>query len=601
MRIHLIACFALAAGCGSHSSHDEAKATLSIDPPTSTLMIVNDTAATEAFTATLTYPDGSKQDVTADATFSIGSQYGTFSGAQLSMTGAGKTTVTATYGDDDKMASAQVIGMLTDVRIDAGLPQNIASVFSGATEDPSRAPTMVYPPANVIMPRNVGDFEIHWTDTSTNNVYEMSLTTEFSSVTAYVAGNAGSIANSHYDAFIAQEWTDAVADQTSVQFQVRGMDLSNPGVVGSAPPQDVQLSNEELNGGLYYWASSSSDPNEPYGIYRHDMSRPGQPAEQFLTTAQTSGRCIACHVLSRQGDEMAITYDGGDGAATTVNVASSTANPIVTGASCTSNAGCGSGMSCEGITAMNPTGTCEVAWNFGTFTPDGKQFLAVHDGVLTIYDYATQAALGTMPAATWVSHPDLSPDGTRLVYATRAVNTGSDWSFDTGNIFMRTYDQATMTFGPEQQLVADGANNYYPSFSPDGQWILFNKADNTGSGTYNNANAELWVMKSDNSAPPVQLSTMNVSVGLTDSWGRWAPFQQSFGPNDEAMYWITVSSKRDFGVRLVGVGRPQVWMTPFFADRAAAGQDPSAAGFRLPFQDIVTNNHIAQWTQQIVE
>ena len=42
-------------------------------------------------------------------------------------------------------------------------------------------------------------------------------------------------------------------------------------------------------------------------------------------------------------------------------------------------------------------------------------------------------------------------------------------------------------------------------------------------------------------------------------------------------------------------------MTPFFADRAAAGQDPSAAGFRLPFQDIVTNNHIAQWTQQIVE
>ena len=80
---------------------------------------------------------------------------------------------------------------------------------------------------------------------------------------------------------------------------------------------------------------------------------------------------------------------------------------------------------------------------------------------------------------------------------------------------------------------------------------------------------------------------------------RWAPFAQTVGANAEPIYWITVSSKRDFGVRLVGL-------------RAAADLDdavlPATArppprirappAFRLPFQNIDSNNHIAQWTEQ---
>jgi hypothetical protein len=66
------------------------------------------------------------------------------------------------------------------------------------------------------------------------------------------------------------------------------------------------------------------------------------------------------------------------------------------------------------------------------------------------------------------------------------------------------------------------------------------------------------------------------------------------------MYWITVSSTRDFGVRLVNTRRPQLWMTPFFPARANTQVDPSSKSFRLPFQNIDGNNHIAQWTEQIV-
>jgi TolB protein len=288
-----------------------------------------------------------------------------------------------------------------------------------------------------------------------------------------------------------------------------------------------------------------------------------------MTTAQTGGRCVACHVLSRDGKDMLVTYDGGDHVATTVDVATATPAP--------------------------PTNM----WNFASFTPDGSEFLAVSQGTLVVRRFADQSIVATMPASGWVTHPDLSPDGKMLVYVHPNANTGiSDWNFQGGSLFVRSYDVASHTFGPEQQLVSTGDNNYYPSFSPDGQWIVFNRSS---SGTaYNNANATLWVVKADNSLAPMQLATASSMAGRTDSWGRWAPFAQTFGANDEKMFWVTVSSKRDFGVRLVGANRPQIWMAPFFPERAAQAQDPCAPPFRLPFQAIESNNHIAQWTQQVV-
>jgi len=150
-------------------------------------------------------------------------------------------------------------------------------------------------------------------------------------------------------------------------------------------------------------------------------------------------------------------------------------------------------------------------------------------------------------------------------------------------------------------LVADANNNYYPSFSPDGQWVLFNRSDdNSGNGAYNDTNAQLWVVKADGTQPPIQLGHADTTAGLYNSWGRWAPSSQTLGANQDPMFWITVSSQRNFGVRLVNQGRPQIWMTPFFPARAASGIDPSEASFRLPFQNIDSNNHIAQWTEQII-
>jgi hypothetical protein len=342
----------------------------------------------------------------------------------------------------------------------------------------------------------------------------------------------------------------------------------------------VQLSNEEMLGGLYYWAAAST--TDVIGIFRHDMSKPGQPAEEFLTSNQLNGRCVACHVLSRDGTRMAVTYDGGNYGATMVDVATAAVAPET------------------------------EQWNFGTFTPDNAQFLSVEEGILVVRDSTTQAVLATMTSATRVSHPDLSPDGKRLVYDTNP-NGDYDWQFDSGSIYTRTYDEATMTFGPEQQLVHDSSNNFYPTWSPDGNWILFSK-DAGNNINYDNPDGAIWVVKADGSQPPVALTSANESLGITNSWPRWAPFPQTLGNASEPMFWITMSSKRDFGTRLRNTGliqrpqpndatpakRAQIWMSPFFPNRAALGNDPSAPAFRLPFQNLDSSNHIAQWTERVI-
>jgi len=560
-------------GCGPDLGDDANGPTLQIDPPMTELLILNGVPATQAFTATLVGRDGKKRDVTAETAFTIDAFIGAFSGNEVTVGAAGKTMAYGVY--QDKMGTADVIARVKTVRVEAPLAPNVPDLFT-RPEEAGRAPAIVYPPDGVVVPRNLGDFETHWTDSHGNDVFEVSLKTEFADVRVYVPGNNGvptAGPRPSWQAFAAAEWASAVGAEGAIQYQVRAVASTNPTYVGATAPRLVKLSNEQLDGGIYYWAAAASGGGAK-GIFRHDMAKPGQAAEEFMTTNQTSGRCVACHVLSRDGTKMAITYDGGDYDGTLLDVASRARQ-----------------------TEMGQ-------WNFATFTPDGTRLLTVHGGAVVVRKSSDQSVIANMPAAGYATHPDLSADGNRLVYVRAPAGTTMDWDFTGGQIYTRSFDPGKNTFGPEMPLVTDGKNNYYPSWSPDGQWVLFNRS--SGS-SYNSADATLWVVKADGTAPPIALSAFNQAAGgLTNSWGRWAPFQQSVGQNHDPIFWVTMSSKRDFGVRRVNSAdaetarTPQIWMAPFYTARAAARQDPTAPAFRLPFQNLTSNNHIAQWTERVV-
>ena len=564
---------ALAIGCGNGTVGDDGGGenpliALHVTPANATVTIIDGLNGDLQFTATAEYEDGTTEDVTADAIFSIeNAVLGNFAGARFSASGlaGGQSSVNALIEGASGQTSLTV--RVTDSVVTEPAPMDAGSLFGSATEDAARAPTLVYPSDQTMVPPNLGDFDVHWLDAAGNDLFEVTLSGEYFDLRTYVMGtpNAGS-----WIAIAPELWSVAANSEgaSNVTVSVKGLATATPETAGTSTSIAVQVMEQDVLGGVYYWASQSTDG--PGGIYRHDMGAIGADAEQFYTTQESVGnRCVACHALSRDGTRMALTFDGGNGEGTVIDVGTrETQLPIGAG----------------------------LAWNFATFEPGADRFLTVSAGALTLRDLTNAgAAVTTVPTAGYATHPDFRPQGDAIVYV-QTPAPGQDWHFTGGAIVIQSFDPVSATFGDPIVLVESGAeNNYYPSWSPDGNWILFNRST---QNAYDNSTAELYVVRADGSQPPIFLDSPNVGSGLTNSWARWAPFAQEDG--GEPYYWFTFSSKRDFGVRLVGANRPQIWMTPFFPERAMAGQEASAPAFRLPSQDLTGSNHIAQWTEEVV-
>jgi hypothetical protein len=565
-----------AAACGSPTSDDGENPTpepgdsLAVSPQLARLDVVNNVAASQAFTVELVKPSGTRFDVTDQVRWTLSDPLiGSFTEALFTARGGSAGIATATATLDIVSGNASIEVFVRGARVGPGAPGNAPDLFAGGTLDPAQAPMIVYPPDQVIVPHNLGDLETHWRDSFSHDVFELSLVNGHVDLKLYVGGGATGFAS-----FTTAEWYLASQGGDELTLGLRGINSASPATFGAAPSQVVKLTNTDLEGGLYYWAATAAG-GAPYGIFRHDFGDPNAPIEPVYTTTE-AGRCVACHVLSRDGSKMAITYAGGNGDSTIVDVASRT--PMVP--------------------------VMQQYWNFGTYSPDGTRLVTSRMGTLTVRDGTTAAPIGgangVVPTGgAWVSHPDWSPLGNVLVYVRGTqVQTNADWHIGAGEIMSVSYDAGTGAWGIPAPIITGGGNNYYPSISPDGQWILFNRST---EDAYDDGSAELWVARIDGTGAR-KLDLANIGPNLTNSWARWAPFRTNFGPDGqtEDAYWITWSSKRDFGVRLVGVRRPQVWMSPFFPARAAAGMDPTAPGFRVPFQDINSNNHIAQWTEVVV-
>jgi Tol biopolymer transport system component len=246
---------------------------------------------------------------------------------------------------------------------------------------------------------------------------------------------------------------------------------------------------------------------------------------------------------------------------------------------------------------------------------------------LMLIDGATGVQTGTIDvgatASNSTSHPDWSADGSRITYvrAGAAYEDGvNNQRFYSGSIHIVSDQNGT--FGGDVTVVPEvaGKNHYYPSFSPDGKLIAFNESTCPTGTAHIDCNADsdpsatIHVVKPEVGATPVVLDRANApgktdaSALLTNSWPKWAPFEYQRTQSDGSrLVWMTFSSSRNFGLRNPPAGSGAeaangtlLWMVAVDPDKAAAGMDPSYPAFVLPFQDLNSSNHIAQWTEEIV-
>ena len=559
---------------------------LELSPADLTLTVVDGQLVAQDYTATLIRPDGSRSDVTADARFGLDDpSYGGFDGTILQVTGRGagpihvQAATSLATGDTGLTVLVQTTIVAPDVPADA------PALVDAAIEDPSRAPAMAYPADGVLLPPNLGELDVHWTaspNATTDDLFLVSIVSPYVDIRLYTRGLDPITPTTKFWTLIPPAlWAPMTSARQALTLTVTGTSSTAPTMKGTSSPRSVDIANESARGGVYYWSIPTI--TGAAGIFRYDIGRPEVPPAPLFPTGTSPSPCMGCHALSRDGTKIAMTLDNPDQRATVLEVG---------------NRG----------QLVRYDATTPDRWNFATFSADGKKLVTVLQGAMTLRDTYGGAALATLENSPGMvaTHPELAPDNSRLVSVEAPGMVGNPGLIDlfstSGSLVVRTFDDATNTFGPIAPLVpADTAQmqaNFYPAFSPDGQWIVFTR---TAAMSYSDATAQTWVIKADGSMPPIQLASANLGAGLTNSWARWVPFAQTVGPDHQSIFYLSFSSKRPYGVRLPLGGVPQIWMTPFFPDRALAGMDPSGPAFRLPFQDVTAGNHVAQWTQSVVQ
>jgi TolB protein len=555
------------AGTSSTGGSSGGPKTLAILPADATLSPPANVSPTLSYKAYLQTPTAPDVDVTAQTTFTINPPtFGSFAGAAF-------TAPAGTLGKATVSASAMGLNAATSVTItmpqvvigggaDAGSPGKF-----GGGDDPNAKPSLVYPSSGIVLPPNMNTLEIHFIPAAGQTLFSLVMTSPTVSLTAYFGcTKVGAGCVYAPDKTFWTVLANSARGGAPVSYVLKGVNGASPGKVGTSAAQTMQFSTEDVVGGLYYWNSGGT-------IQRYDFGFPSK-AETYLDPLQAGAfTCVGCHAISRDGTRIVAGLD-----------IPAPANYRV-----------------FDVATKKVLFSSAVGANFFSFSPEASKML-YSDGVrIGILDAATGNVINNqiIPVGTM---PDWSADGKMVAFAKpKTPPFLAVPGVDSAGIDVITFD-GTSWSAPKELVAFNGQNNYYPAISPDGSTIAFDRSpsnrnsfDNGSVDTMTMAkpDGQIWAVPSGGGAAQ-QLAA--ASQGKGDQWPKWAPTVYSY-QGGKVMY-LTVSSWRQYGLRLAEGDRAQLWMIAFDPTKAASG-DGSFPAFWMPFQDSGTGNHIAQWVQKI--
>lgn len=560
---------------------------LKIDPASITLRTDGLTPASQTFTVRAEKADGTQEDVTDRAAYGLSVTYlGTMSGSTFTTSGVGGTVeLTATLGA--LSAKATITVELRRIVIDPMVNLPDPPGLFGGPEEPNRAPELVYPNDGVLLPSNLGAIEIHYRRGSQDNtLFEISFSGPGSTLVTYV--RCTPLGNGCLYTPGDTLWA-VVADSNRggppVTVQVRGTDDQGR-AFGRSAELRLHISAAPVKGGLYYWTTSNGT-----GIMRTEFGQVAPP-ERFYPFE--GGGCHGCHALSRNGRHMTLSINGQrDGRISLIDVA---ARQVLL------------------------SGEDDRREQFQTWNPAGDRFAGVWadgnpvDTNIRIRDGRTTDVLETIPIGFEPDHPDWSPRGDRIIFTRVTIHQTTQRPGRGGISYVEALGAGGWSEPRELIAPADGLNHYYPAYAPDGQFFVYNRSTCDNGSNYGGEcdadaddSAQLWAMRTEGGRA-VELAKAS-GPGITDqgrtelcnSYPKWAPFVDArFREAPGRVMWVTFSSRRNYGLREPNGSDMWLWMAAIDPDAVLAGDDGSFPAFALPFQDLATSNHIAQWTTQIV-
>ncbi len=603
----MLATLGALAGCGDDSGGGDSDAdsgtpdsagsleglmSISIKPIDQVLVVSAGAPATSMYIATGVFSDGRIEDISDRVQWTVmDGTLGSFTGAQLATTdGRGGATAVVANGIGIE-GSTGLIVRLEQSHTDPGsdVPTDRGGLFDG-TVDPTRAPQLVYPNDGIVVPPNLGRLELHFRPGADNTLFEVSFASSLIDLKVYLRCTQPLNGGCIYlpDPQVWQWIAETGRGVGPVTWSIRGTNDEGASV-GESAAMSMRFAPDNVEGGIYYWTTTLR------AIMRYDFGSATQTvAERFIGTEATGGVCMGCHALSRDGTKMVAQAGGqNDGRILLLDVA--TKLPLV------------------------PFGSTEKS-NFESWDPDGNAFVGVYgdanatDYNLMIFDGNNAAKLETVQAggteANPTNHPDWSPLGDRIAFVNVGIRNTLQKSYY-GEI--RTVTKANGVWGAPEVIAprTAGRHRFYPAFAPDGKLLVFNESicnsGNQGGECDGDTDptAKLYAVDGTAGGTITELAAANAPgvadngrTTLANSFPKWNPYAFRRDQQGGKLGWVTFSSTRQAGLRAPPRGGTLLWMAA--ADlEAPAGTDPSAAAFVLPFQDLTTSNHIAQWTAAI--
>jgi len=525
---------------------------------------------------------------------------------------------------------------------------------------------IVYPNDGVLLPPNMSVISVQWTPFGSgykqfeidfeNSVTDTRIITKCSTQTMDTGQPAAASGGCNVD-LTPQQWTllsNANRGGSQVNVTVRG---TTDGTCASTSQDTVRIAfaQEDVLGAIYYWKSTVTSNGTGGQIWEKSFGDANPEQQVTGVSGALMASCNGCHALSRDGLRMVVYSDDDDSDDEYSDVTGSLIDMTSKMPIGTAYAGRGSGQP-PGFSAFSPDHGYYV-------TSDGLGTTPTNNFTLWGGNSGTQTSTITFGAAAdRPTMPDWSPDGKSVIYTlpnkVAAWDQGGVGGFGGGrndddhefggSLYTLPY-MGSGAFGtPSVFLQSGGENNYYPSYSPDGAFVVFDRAPPASglsaidgcvgsspqvacpNDSFSNPAARLMLVPNTAASTPIDLQRANGSpaaspVSLSNSWPRWSPFVQTYKGN--RLLWVAFSSTRDYGVRvrnhlqgmyqcyppdsyeLAGGAhhstfdplcqQPKLWMAAINLSESK-GTDPSFPAFYLPFQDITTHNHTPQWTQEVV-
>jgi len=548
--------------------------TLSLEPADAQLDVSNGPASLK-YKVVLTSKSGATTDVTDRAEMreegaDFGGALGTFNGASFTAAGdkVGRTHVIARL---DKLEAKTSLTLRAQrVMVAAGADATSGSKFVGP-DSAQDAPAIVYPASGVIVPPNMNEIEFHFVPGPGQDLFELSTVSPALDLKVYFGCQplSGGCVYAP-DKIVWNLLSSAGRDVDPLSYRIRATAKAGGPIAKSADRQ-IGFGRENITGGVYYWNAGGGQTK------RYEFGVSGQQAETFLSPAIAGSLiCVGCHAISRDGRFIAVGLDM-------------------------------PGSSYKALTVGTRQQLfAQAGASFFAFSPDGTQIMT-SNGVSIVWRNTANGTPIKDPLVAQGTMPDWSADGASLVYARSKdpMIVGAP-AVSKGELELIKWDGAN--WSPPSVLVARAGseNNYYPAFSPDSQWVVFNRSpsgknsmgdsDSSGQTPSGVPDGQLWAVPAAGGSAR-RLDATGTGKDSFDSWPKWAPITQTY--RGKKLMWFTFSSKRAYGLRVGEGERTQLWMAAFDPEKGAAGGDPSVPPFWLPFQELGSGNHIAQWVTRV--